>query len=238
MKPAYPGTLNVARATEIGLVGAWLFNDGAGLVAKDTSGNGNDGELVGVPDWVVGNFNGALDFEGMVDRVRVAGFNWNTVLGAGPGTVIVWAALDSITEGFNGLVCGFAQTGLFINPTTIYWQVGTGSMSVPQVVPQDGSYHQFVATKTGIIGEIFYDSVSLGTGACALDFSNTTVGIGAVRETKYCWDGIIDHVFICNKVLSQLQIDTLFADAFWPYGAPAPARAPHGVCRRPFQPEW
>lgn len=43
-------------------VGIWLFDEGKGGVAADTSGNGNDGEVSGAK-WTEGKFGGALEFE-------------------------------------------------------------------------------------------------------------------------------------------------------------------------------
>lgn len=43
-------------------VGIWLFDEGKGGVAADTSGNGNDGEVSGAK-WAEGKFGGALEFE-------------------------------------------------------------------------------------------------------------------------------------------------------------------------------
>lgn len=42
--------------------GIWLFDEGKGGVAADTSGNGNDGEVSGAR-WAEGKFGGALEFE-------------------------------------------------------------------------------------------------------------------------------------------------------------------------------
>ena len=42
--------------------GIWLFDEGKGGVAADTSGNGNDGEVSGAK-WAEGKFGGALEFE-------------------------------------------------------------------------------------------------------------------------------------------------------------------------------
>ena len=46
------------------LVGYWPFDDGSGKEAKDASGNGNDGELIGDPKWVEGKYERALEFAG------------------------------------------------------------------------------------------------------------------------------------------------------------------------------
>ncbi|MEK7397809.1 MAG: LamG domain-containing protein, partial [Candidatus Poribacteria bacterium] len=50
-------------------IGLWLFDDGTGKVAKDSSGNGNDGTLQGDPKWVDGKFGKALSFNGTTDYV-------------------------------------------------------------------------------------------------------------------------------------------------------------------------
>ena len=49
------------------VVGAWLFDNDA----KDSSGNGNDGEIVGKPASVDGQFGKALDFNGTSDWVHI-----------------------------------------------------------------------------------------------------------------------------------------------------------------------
>ena len=57
----YPG-LSSAIDTNAAL-GIWLFDEGNGNTAMDSSNNGNDGELVGAK-WVAGKYGEALKFEG------------------------------------------------------------------------------------------------------------------------------------------------------------------------------
>jgi hypothetical protein len=42
------------------IVGLWLFDEGSGNTAKDSSGNKNDGAFMGKPAWVDGKFGKAL----------------------------------------------------------------------------------------------------------------------------------------------------------------------------------
>ena len=58
-----------------GLVAAYAFNEGAGLVSGDASGNANTGTLTNGPVWAVGKNGGALQFDGVNDRVRVPDAN-------------------------------------------------------------------------------------------------------------------------------------------------------------------
>ena len=48
----------------------WKLDDGAGMVATDSSGNGNDGDLLGDPQWVDGALDGGLEFDGDGDMVQ------------------------------------------------------------------------------------------------------------------------------------------------------------------------
>ena len=60
---AFP-LLSVAEVSVDDAIGIWLFDEGRGNVAKDSSPNGNDGELIAGPKWVEGKFGGALEFDG------------------------------------------------------------------------------------------------------------------------------------------------------------------------------
>ncbi|MDT8301292.1 MAG: hypothetical protein RQ760_07385, partial [Sedimentisphaerales bacterium] len=53
--------------TKAELVGWWRFDEGSGTTAVDSSGNGNDGIFNGDPQWVMGYFGGALEFDGVDD---------------------------------------------------------------------------------------------------------------------------------------------------------------------------
>ena len=53
------------------VVGMWLFDESKGDIAKDSSGKGNDGELIDNPKWVDGEFENALSLDGDGDYVNV-----------------------------------------------------------------------------------------------------------------------------------------------------------------------
>ena len=54
------------------VVGMWLFDEGKGDTAVDSSENGNDGELVNGPKWVKdGQFGSALEFDGNESKGHV-----------------------------------------------------------------------------------------------------------------------------------------------------------------------
>ena len=58
-----PGELiTPAEPDDVDLLTYYAFNEGAGTIAGDQSGNGHDGTLVGPPQWAAGKVGGALQF--------------------------------------------------------------------------------------------------------------------------------------------------------------------------------
>lgn len=52
-------------------IGIWLLDEGKGQIAKDASGNGNDGNFFGAVQWDKGQFGTAVKFGGGADYIRV-----------------------------------------------------------------------------------------------------------------------------------------------------------------------
>ncbi|RLE70849.1 MAG: hypothetical protein DRJ43_01105 [Thermoprotei archaeon] len=76
-------------------VGAWLLDEGSGEVARDYSGNGNDGKLVNGPKWVKGKFGWALSFDGVDDYVilpPITSTNWEGL------TLVAWVWLEQLPK--------------------------------------------------------------------------------------------------------------------------------------------
>ena len=72
-----------------GLIGWWTFDEGAGIIAADKSGQGNPGTLTGangLPTWTTGKFGGALKFNGVDDFVN----HKDASDLAGPFSISVW----------------------------------------------------------------------------------------------------------------------------------------------------
>jgi hypothetical protein len=65
----------------------WTFDTGAGTVARDESGHGNDGTIVGNPQWGTGTLGGALEFDGDGDRITLPA---PLPIGSSSNTVAAW----------------------------------------------------------------------------------------------------------------------------------------------------
>ncbi len=94
----------------------------------DATGNGNDGTLIGNPQWVVGYFGGGLEFSGATDKVDIpqnADLNPENEF-----TVSVWANVDPAGAGHRSPVTSrddFPQRGyiIYCEPGNT-WQFWTG----------------------------------------------------------------------------------------------------------------
>ena len=84
------------------IMGLWLFDEGNGKTAKDSSENGNDGNIIGGAKWVDGVFGKALEFDGTDDWVEV---QHSDTVGFSKGTSF------SITLHFNGSAVGGSLVG-------------------------------------------------------------------------------------------------------------------------------
>jgi len=88
--------ISYARIDPSTCVGMWSFDESAGDVANDVSGNDNDGKLFGNPGRVAGKFGKCLEFDGVDDYVEISGITtpsiitfvcWFNRLGSGSGGV-------------------------------------------------------------------------------------------------------------------------------------------------------
>src|SRR5687768_9834072 len=86
-----------------GLVGHWKLDEGRTRSTADSSGNGNNGSLVGAggPQWITGQFGNALRFDGVDEYVNVAN---SASLGiTGDITMAAWIKRE-VPLAFDGIV--------------------------------------------------------------------------------------------------------------------------------------
>ena len=87
----------VALATEPGLVAHYAFDEGGGTVAKDLSGQANDGKLIGGVKWVKGPWGTAIELDGK-DGYVDGGTGKSLNIAAG-GTIMLWCHPKTLQGG-------------------------------------------------------------------------------------------------------------------------------------------
>lgn len=206
------------------LVGAWLFDAGAGETARDASGNGHDGKLLG-PKRVKGKYGGALEFDGKDDIVEIPhhdAFNLVTY------TIVAWVNTGSIRTGLAQSVVGKDDPtgkprnfGLYVDggerPDVLgtnythgnggTWQSSYGTTSV-----MDEQWHHLAATHDGAFLRAYTDGVMEEEAAAPIppDHNTDPVRIGRWGNPRGDFmKGIMDEIAIFNRALTDGEIESV-----------------------------
>ena len=212
-----------------GLVGWWGFNGNA----QDNSGNGNHGTVNGATLTTdrFGNQNGAYDFDGINDRIRIphsSNFLNDT------GSISLWmnaSQLPSLNDNQDclfGKGWGYPQL-LFRNDGKVYIQVTNTNPSSSfvsigmQNTIQTNQWRHIVATYEGPKLSLYVNGVlnnsqvvSLSPGYVA--FCNSEFWMGGFRHLNSCmpndsvqfFKGRIDDAGFWNRALTPQEITNLY----------------------------
>jgi len=211
-----------AKIDSKSIVGMWLLDEGSGAVTKDSSGNDNDGKLIGSPAWVQGKFGKALEFNGTDNYVSIANspiFNFVNV----DFSASFWmnakswdnpisdarTMIDFETGGWNGWLVRYSEgTG------TITLGGGGNERTALTIVPSLDQWHHVTVTYSEGGSEIkgYLDGKLDKTTSINLNLTNSTTahGIGTNPENVgQAFDGIIDEVAVFNVVLEEGDIQNI-----------------------------
>ncbi|HUU17598.1 MAG TPA: LamG domain-containing protein [Sedimentisphaerales bacterium] len=201
------------------IVGIWLFDEGGGDVAIDSSGNGNDGTLNG-PEWTnESKFGGALEFNGSSSYIEfatgesmkiphftfMAWFNTRKLDGYGHifQTGNDWDDMAGCV--FRVHQEGYAQSALAFGPgNTATWLNGPA-------LEADTWYHM-VLTYDGTTATLYLDGVNVasGDGQGEIMYDDQPVRIGVLSNTiGSAFDGFIDEVALFDVALEAEDVEAI-----------------------------
>jgi hypothetical protein len=207
--------MTAARAE---LVGSWLFDEGGGDVAEDSSGNGNHGQINNA-DWVDGQFGGALEFSGGSSNVEIPHAD---ELSVQEFTLMAWINVPDFTGGWQTLVTQHTDGptrnyGLFIND---------GSGLIHYSFTAANAWNSFNASTSVVTGDwrhvaatydmenfiCYVDGENDGQTARNLepDTADTLITIGSWIGGGWI-QGAIDEVALFNHALTQEEIQAFVA---------------------------
>ncbi|MHC5058393.1 MAG: PA14 domain-containing protein [Planctomycetota bacterium] len=227
-----------------GLVAHWRFDEGSGTTARDSSGKGHNGRIVGAK-WAKGKLSGALEFDGIDDCVTVP---YSRSFGFGEGidfTIAAWVKLHRLGR-YHGIVShGPPSRGWLLyystgwGPTLEYGRrVNVKPLRSAVAVPNEWYHIAAVLDRDGN-GQMYVNGQPSGHPV-ALDGSSldtkTEVVIGKCTGKRVYLDGAVDDVRIYDRALSGAEVEALFegraADEATQARPPAPekvgARLPGG----------
>jgi hypothetical protein len=215
-----------AWAVEPNLVSHWKFDDGSGAIAYDSAGT-NDGTVNGAV-WTTGQVDGALDFDGMDDYVRVNNPDNLNFGNSIDFTFAAWIKAGTVQRKHPAIIgrrnLGNAHGYIFF----------LHSYEKLAVQLNDGIHSNYISTGPGLCDDtwhhvaatgdrdgylIFYiDGVQAGqidiSGKGNIDSTaNLYIGWEERHSTVTYFNGIIDDVRIYNRALSEEEIKQLYQAA-------------------------
>jgi len=208
-------SMALTGTTKAELVGWWRFDEGSGTIANDSSGNGNDGTFNGDPQWVVGYFGGALEFDGTDDWLDCGN---DPSLDLTTWTITFWLKVNE-NKNYNG----FIIKGDDVTENYEVLGFADGSFHFP-IAHTDGS-RTYINTAAGVIvpdewahfaysydaaqGRRFYkngDLIFEDTESGTPQTSSVSLAIGNEQPLSRYVNGAMDDIRIYNHLLSEPEL--------------------------------
>ena len=192
------------------VVGSWLFDDGKGDTAVDSSENGKDGKLVNGPKWVKnGKFGSALEFDGNESKGYVDVGDLGL---SGTVTLILWAnpsgAVDddrliSNTSGPTNP----AFTTRFQNGGVEIWSTAW-KLVIPKFDDNQWGHYAFVFDGAGNVTG-YYNGKEGSTVSDSYIFTDIGIGANFLDQWGQYFSGLFDEVAFFNVALTEADIETV-----------------------------
>ncbi len=208
------------------MVGWWRFDETDGQVAADSSGHGNDGELVGNPRWQQGHISGSLEFDGENDYVRVEPVSSLDI--TEEVTLAVWIKVDAFDRNHQTIISkGDTIWRLQRDKSRDAIQFGSVLALRGQRAIADGKWHHVVGTYDGTMARLFVDGtpdVALqAVGKIGTNDYNVLIGDNAEMPGRF-WNGLIDDVRVYSYALTPDEVQALYTG-----GGPGPLPRPEWI---------
>lgn len=222
-----------------GLVGAWLFTEGAGLLAQDcvnggrfADGSRQDGRLTAVTQWTQGNLGRALSFNGTSEDLQCGG---GTPLSR--FSVAAWVYPTSFAD-YRTIICrgngANRNYEIDLEQTTGKMRVifTDGSNSFRTLIGNTGltlnKWTHIIGTFDGATLAAYVNGIVDGnvTAAFAPDVSTIWVlRIGSLLGANY-FAGNIAEVRLFNRALAPQEVRDLYASTYREFAPPPAIYAP------------
>jgi hypothetical protein len=215
--------------TGTGLIAEWRLDEGTGVTAVDTSGNGNIASLVNGPAWTAGRSAQGLSLDGVNDYVTVP---HAPRLDAFPLSVAAWFKTTT-TEGLRAVVNKYAAGSFngyqvfFNNGDLCAWLLRSssnyiydgGGCTMKATGFNDGQWHQvvFVADASG--GRLYVDAVQKAsqpwTGPAGAPSTTQELRLGhypGVTGGDSYLPGLLDEVRVYDRALSAAEVAQIYGE--------------------------
>jgi len=214
--------LALSMQASAGIVGQWLLNETSGTVAKDTSGNGNDGEIIGKANWVNGKFGKALELDGTSTGLKVApGLelkNFTAVLWVNSGKdwgktrTELWCG--SQTYGDAVLIRGDDRADWKKGEAMLHWTDGAAWHAIGSGKLESKTWYHLAGTFNGSTLKFYVDGKLVGQKDSKIGTGTKDTFIGCHPNPTNYFQGMIDEVAIFDDALEGVEISKIATDGF------------------------
>lgn len=222
VKPKPGVQINRAHTLSKGLVGYWLFNEGAGSRAQDLSGHGNHGLIGSNLSWGGSKFGGGLDL--ITGYVNCGAEN---SLDVSEITFGAWFMCYGSTGTYQAIISKGNYYWILLSPSYQYYvEIHTpsghhgGATSVPIGGVPLNKWTQVVLTygatqdkymRLYMNGEEIW---SVDAGGEEMDAITSDLRIGHSTSSPYQLNGSVDTTFVYNRALTSAEIKQLYRTQF------------------------
>ncbi len=233
--------LSSAEINPESVAGIWLFDEGDGATAKDSSGNGHDGEIGNAVKWTDGQYgSAALNFPGGPGEGAVVLVPHDESLSLVDWTVTVWIKtafqngwVEFVSKSdpvgntdFRNYVMQIQNNTGLLRPQFTFgagqWKPVAGTTDL-----RDGEWHHVAGTYDQNFLRAYVDGKMEGEAVYNLvpDTNELQLVIGSISLVKNFFTGDIDEVGVFNVALSEDDIQMVMKDGL---SAVVPAVSPSG----------
>lgn len=196
------------------VVGAWFFEEGKGIIAKDLSRKENNGTIYGATWTTTNQLNGLIytlqfndDYITLPNDLgykdQVSAFSWIKTTGPPTGGYHIIFGGGQLEISIYST--GYLRTGVYTSDGRFVSNHGSGIT--------DGNWHHVGFTFDGLTKKTYIDGQYVGplsaTGNLVNSFANRTIGrLGA--STAYYLNGQIAEAMIFDRALTEEEVKLLY----------------------------
>ena len=217
----FVGALTGISSAEINkdaILGVWFFDESTGQTAKDSSGNGRDGELLGKTKWTKGEFSNALEFPGSSDSY--VSVPHDKSLNLVTWTATAWVNMQP--GDWQGILVKSKKPGAADRNYGIWTWTGSGELWAQSHFPAaataqgttvitDGDWYHVAGTydqkavRAYVNGELEKEVAAAGNPVT----NDEPLTIGAASAGDFPTKGVIDDVGLFNIALTEADIKSI-----------------------------
>lgn len=199
-------------------VAIWLFEEGAGRIVKDASGNGHDGKFAGNPKWVKAKFGTGLELPGDAGGYVVVDSTKKLELDT--LSIEAWVKVKESTGKWQGIVCK-QQAGctnrnygiwVQVDQSVLHAQIGANGGCAFNINGTsditDNKWHHLAFTYDGKMGRVYVDGELETKAPNEQAFQSSdpiTIGVPNLDNANGL-KGIIDEIRISNVARTEKEI--------------------------------